>query len=282
MKIFYRDRLGRVSLSLFSLILIVYVVFPKTVLATNREEVLGVQTDSSTVNMSPTTEGPGLILPDSPFFALDELKQSLRLAFAITPEAKMRVHSAIAGERLAELRYMLARDNKRGIEIALNGVGSNLEAAANALAESHFSGNDVSKLALNVNTDIKAKQRILDNLEAKATGTLKSQIALTQEKVLYAKLTVADSLSEDESQKELVDDLNRNVDRDINNIEGTVSRLEKNIDSLNSLNEGEVAGASTSALDKKRAIKELIKSKLEKRREAVKKIREALKSSRTQ
>lgn len=271
------------SLSVFSLILIVYVVFPKTVLASNREQVLGEDTASSTPVMAPTTEGPGLILPDSPLFVLDELKQSLRLAFAITPEAKARIHSAIAGERLAELRYMLARNNSHGIEVALSGVADNLELAANALAQSQFSGHDVSKTALSMNTDIKAKQKILDDLESKSSGALKSQIALAQEKILSAKLTVEDSLPQDESSKELTDDLRRSVDRETRNIKASAGKLGKNLDVLSSLtNKKAVAGASTSAGEKTKETDASDNNEegkvLEQTKAAVKKIQDAVNS----
>lgn len=270
------------SLSVFLLLLIVYVVFPRIVLASNREQVLGQDTESSVPIMSPTAEGPGLILPDSPFFILDELKQSLRLAFAVTPEAKARIHTAIAGERLAELRYMLARNNSHGIEVALSGVAGNLELAANALSQSQFSGHDVSKIALSMSVDIKAKQKILDDLESKSSGALRSQIALAQEKILSAKLTVEDSLPQDESSKELTDDLKRNVDRETKNIKASVDRLSKNLDTLNSsLNSKKsVAGASTSAGEKTKETDLKDNSEegknLEQTRAAIKKIQDAV------
>ncbi len=270
------------SLSFFSLILIVYVVFPKTVLASNREQVLGQDTASSIPLMSPTAEGPGLILPDSPLFILDELKQSLRLAFAITPEAKARVHAAIAGERLAELRYMLTRNNKHGIEIDLQGVSDNLEAAANALAQSQFSGHDVSKLAIAMNTDIKAKQKLLDELEAKSGGELKFQIAVAQEKILSAKLTVEDVLPQDEARKELTEDLNKIIDRETDSIQYATDRLERGVDSLSSLTGQEVAGTSTSASNERQTLKHVVKSRLEQKKAEVRKIRDALNSLRTE
>ena len=270
------------SLSFFSLILIVYVVFPKTVLASNREQVLGQDTASSIPVMSPTAEGPGLILPDSPLFILDELKQSLRLAFAITPEAKARVHAAIAGERLAELRYMLTRNNKHGIEIDLQGVSDNLEAVADALAQSQFSGHDVSKLAIAMNTDIKAKQKLLDELEAKSGGELKFQIAVAQEKILSAKLTVEDVLPQDEARKELTEDLNKIIDRETDSIQYATDRLERGVDSLSSLTGQEVAGTSTSASNERQTLKHVVKSRLEQKKAEVRKIRDALNSLRTE
>lgn len=237
------------SLIFFSLILVIYVVFPRLVLASTVEDALGAAKESSTPSMQPTNEGPGLILPDNPLFILDQFKQSIRLALAITPEAKTKTYTAIAGERLAELRYMIARNNEKGMEIALSGMSDNLKMAASTISQSQFSGNDVSETALNLNINIKEKQQILDNLEKQSKGELKSQITIAQEKVLSAKLIVENILPIHEREKELTEDLERNINKEIANIKSSTENIERNISVLSSVSKKAVAGASTSATE---------------------------------
>ena len=92
----------------------------KPTFAHHQQQVLGVATISAdtlqNLQIPSTSEGPGLILPDSPLFFLDQLKQEFRLFLVFTPEAKAKIHASIAGERMAELRFMVQKNSKRGIE----------------------------------------------------------------------------------------------------------------------------------------------------------------------
>lgn len=202
--------------------------------AHHQQRVLG---DSTTSNpqIPPTTDGPGLILPDSPLFFLDQLKQNTRLLFAFSPEDKARIHSAVAGERLAELRFMLAKNNKSGIDTALKGVSENLQKAADETTTAQLSGRPVSSLAKTINTNIKQKQESLDVLERGENRELRFKVKAVQEALLNAKVKVEDALPEQELENEVEDDLHRMVEDEVENASASGKRMEHAIDVLTNL-----------------------------------------------
>lgn len=193
--------------------------------ASVREEVLGVK-PQSVPEIPPTTEGPGLLLPDSPLFFLDQFKQKIRVLFSATPEIKAKTYAAIAGERMAELRFMLAKNNKSGIATDLQGISENLQHAADSVKEAKLTGRDVKKLAIDITTLIKEKQNALDVLVASAdTRALRLQTQATQQEVLQAKITVEDALPYDEQQKEIVNDLQRAANQEMTDASVSAHRL---------------------------------------------------------
>ena len=124
--------------------------------ANHLQDVLGVES-KPTLSIPATSEGPGLLLPDSLIFFLDQLKQEARLVLAFTPEQKAKVHNAVAGERLAELQLMLAKDSVKGIRIALTGISDNLREAAEDIAAAKLTGRNINLLAKDINDSIKEK-----------------------------------------------------------------------------------------------------------------------------
>ena len=163
----------------------------------------------------PIAEGPGLILPDSPLFFLDKIKQEVRLLFVFTPQNKAKTYNAIAGERLAELRFMLLRNNKNGIETDLAGIAENLESAANSLAEAQFKGENVELLSENINNDIKRKQDSLDILLSQATGELKTMVLGVQTSVFQSKAKVVSGLPSQQLENETKEDLMKQIETKI-------------------------------------------------------------------
>lgn len=163
----------------------------------------------------PTAEGPGLILPDSPLFFLDKIKQEVRILFAFTPQNKAKTYSAIAGERLAELRFMLNKQNEKGIEIALRGVAENTKVSADSLADAQFQGQDVEKLADSLNTDIKRRQEGLDVLLTQAEGKLKTAVLGTQTSIYDSKTKVVNGLAPDKRESETRNDQNKKIETNI-------------------------------------------------------------------
>ncbi len=163
----------------------------------------------------PTAEGPGLILPDSPLFFLDKIKQDIRLLLAFTPQNKAKTYSAIAGERLAELRFMLARNNKDGIETDLKGISDNLKNAANSLTDAQFKGENVEILSENINNDIKRKQESLDTLLSQSTGDLKTMVLGVQTSIYQSKAKVVTGLPSGQSEKETREDLLKQIETKI-------------------------------------------------------------------
>ena len=178
------------------------------VLASPSEEVLG-ESAQPQLTIPPTSEGPGLILPDSPLYFLDKLKQEVRLILAFTPEEKAKVYASVAGERLAEFRIMLVRNNQNGAQTALNGVSYNFAKTAESIADAQLTGHNISLLAENINIDIKAKQKTLDDLEAQAGVVLKPQLAAATQALLGAKVKVEGALPLPLLRNEVKDDVQR-------------------------------------------------------------------------
>lgn len=212
---------------------ITFIFIVNPVFASRRLRVLGASTTTADLSMPPTVEGPGIFLPDSPFFFLDSIKQNLRLLFAFTPEQKAKVHTDIAGERLAELRFMLAKNNESGIRTDLQGISDNLSAAAKSVSDAQFSGKNVSSLAKEINQNIKAKQGTLDSLELRSIGEMRAQIKFVSESLADAKIEVENSLPEDELESEIQDDLNYDILKEVTNASNSAEELKFDLDELN-------------------------------------------------
>ncbi|RJQ37277.1 hypothetical protein C4559_03850 [Candidatus Microgenomates bacterium] len=254
-----------VPLLAFTLIALV-LVQPVDAVSKRRARVLGASTSSS-IQMPATPEGPGLILPDSPLFFLDNLKQNTRLLFAITSEEKAKVHASIAGERLAELRFMLAKNNKEAIRTAIQGVSDNLVKAAENVAQMQFSGKDASLLAKEVNQEIKTKQDAMDILESKADGELKLQVAAAQESLMDAKVRVEDSLPAHELAKEIQEDLNREAQRDAIDASTSAQELRDDLEELTI----EASSAAKNSLKNRELV---LRKAIEEKNEALQKVEE--------
>lgn len=221
-------------------------------------DVLGVSTASALPQLDPTSEGPGLILPDSPFFFLDRIKQSVRLFAAFNPEEKAKIHEQIAGERLAELRFMLAKNNLKAASVALAGVSDNLRGSADSLVKAQFEGKNVSKLAVDLNNNIKLKQQALDNLEKDSTGTLKLVVQRIQSDIFESKLKVDDSLPEDLLQNEVQRDLERRIKTTVNNASDSAQLLDRDLENLT---KQAVTASQKSIAKRQDALKAAVESK---------------------
>lgn len=232
--------------------------FPLTPAFAAHHDVLGAST--SDLSVPPTVEGPGFILPDSPFYFLDGLKQQVRLFLAFSPEKKAEVHADVAGERLAELRVMLAKNNQAGAVKALDGIGTNLQQAANDLEDAKLQGKDTSKIAESINTSIKEKQDALDTIESQGGDLLKARVNVTQEALKDAKLGVDASLPGDLMAQELENDINREIETEVNDASQSAQGLERALDVLNKL-------ASEAAQKNQTSREEALKKAIEQKNE---------------
>ena len=221
--------------SLLSLVFGCFLIFSPSASARHRSQVLGETTVSSDLSIPPTTEGPGIFLPDSPLFFLDELKQNIRLLLAFSPQTRAKVHTAIAGERLAELQFMLAKNNEERIKFALSEVSDNLKKAANDLTQARLKGKDVKLLAKTINELIKDKRKKLSFLEEQAQGELKAQVKAAKEALKAAKIEVEDNLPEDELENEIEDDLEDELEDHVRVASDSARGLEHAIDVLERL-----------------------------------------------
>ncbi len=178
------------------------------VFAYNSGDVLGLEVVGR-AQLPPTIEGPGLLLSDSPFYFLDQIKQQVRLFLAFSPSQKARLHADIAGERLAELRFALAKNNQDAIDKALLGFTQSYRSAAKRVTEAKMRGENVSTLAKEITDGLKLKQQALDSLEASSTGDMKVRVEAAQAVLMSAKVEIEDSLDE----ADLVNEIRYDIDR---------------------------------------------------------------------
>ena len=191
-----------------------------------------------TLSIPPTAEGPGLILPNSPLFFLDQLKQEFRLLLAFTPEQKAKVHTAVAGERLAELQLMLAKNNVAGIRTDLQGVSDNLKGAVDDLNNAKLTGRNISLLAKEINDSIKEKLKVFSALEDNANGEIKAQVVAAKEALKSAKVTVEENLPADLMTNETIDDLNLEINDNVGKAKISATGINRAIDVLTRLASG--------------------------------------------
>lgn len=198
--------------------------------ASMRQGVLGLTTDH--LSIPPTVEGPGFVLPDSPLYFLDTLKQNIRLFTAFTPSMKAKVYASIAGERLAELRFELAKNNTAAAETALNGVRENTKQAALSLDDARLSGENVENEAADINRQIKEHLLALDSLQVQATGEMKAAVAYTTQTMADAKAVVEDGMRKDLIVTEVQDDISREVAKKLLDTATSAEELKADLDEL--------------------------------------------------
>jgi len=205
--------------------------------------------NSQDLSIPPTSEGPGFFLPDSPFFFLDELKQNIRLAFSVTPSQKAKIYSSIAGERIAELRFELAKDDITASEVDVKGIRLNTVYAVKEVANAKMWGQDVSDIAKDINLKIKEHQLILDVLQTKATGELQAEVVIAQAALAQAKSEIEAYLPKDEQNNEIQDDLRREALQNANMMVSSAVYLSN---SLSSLQKQTAIVSTNSSLEKTR------------------------------
>lgn len=214
---------------------VIALVFVPTVLAHHRQEVLGDATTASELVFPPVTAGPGIILPDSPFYFADEWFQKVRLALVFSIEDKAKLRSQIAGERLAELRVMFSRNNTNGIEKALSQLTKETTSSAENLTEAAAEGKNVKKLAKEVNDTIKSQRELLGALASQSRGTLRLRLHVAREALKESKLEIEDQLPEQEFENEIEEDIQNEIEDTVESASDSARGLEHAIDVLTRL-----------------------------------------------
>jgi hypothetical protein len=244
---------------LVALISLLFLIAVSPASAHHQKRVLG--TTSSNPTIPPTVQGPGLILPDSPLFILDKMKQQTKLMFTFASEQKAKTHAAVAGERLAELRLMLLKNNEDGVEAALDGIAESFQASAENITRANLSGKNVSQTAKTINDDIKEKQHILDVLEQEADSKLAARVRVASEDLLESKVTVEDALTEEELENEIKDDLDRKLYKEIENasqsvvaIKASIAELERQAEEAAANNQTKREAAIKNALEERNEV----------------------------
>ena len=247
-----------------SLLVVISLTFAISTYAHHQRQVLGDQTTSSELILPPVTSGAGFILPDSPLFFLDKMFQGVRLVLAFTPERKARTHAQIAGERLAELRIMLARNDSDGITTTLSNLTQEVNHMSTTLSDASLNGRDVSLLAKQFNETIKAHRKVLGILKDQADGVLKLQLKTARETLKIAKIEIEDELAEDELENEIEEDLNEEIEDEVEESSRSAKRLDHAIDVLSKL-------ASQAAEKRQTKREEALRHAIEVKNEAIRK-----------
>lgn len=217
---------------LLFLVVLVFLLAADTSLAYHRRDKRVLGESTTKVQIPATVEGPGLILPNSPLFFLDQIKQNVRLSLAFSADDKAKVYDSIAGERMAEMRIMLSKDDKDAVKLGLRQVSDNLKKASEEVNQAKLRGKDVSSLAKKINDNIKLRQKSLDLLEAQTVGEVNTIVNTTQESVMDAKVDIEDYLPEADLENEIKDDLDWEIAREVEDATESVEDLSRAIEVL--------------------------------------------------
>lgn len=207
-------------------VLFVLVVFPTSVSAQNyKQMVLGESTQASDLSFPQISAGPGVITPDSPLYFLDKAYQSFRIALA-SPEEKSKIRAAIAGERLAELRLMMAENDEKGISTALSEMTFEMDKAAESLNSAAGKTGNVEESAQEVNQKLKEQRFALKSLIQQARGELRLKLLAANAALKEAKVEVESKLPEEHLINEIEDDLAETIEEEAGMATESARRLE--------------------------------------------------------
>jgi hypothetical protein len=113
----------------------------------------------------PLPELPGAgLTPNSPLYFLERAAEAIGEFLTFDTEAKARLQAERALERIAEVKAMLAEKeevNPKGLNVALDRLQANVAKAAEIVQEEQRKGQDVSKLAKELDTDFEVRERLL-------------------------------------------------------------------------------------------------------------------------
>ncbi len=230
-KKYHNDYVNKKILYLSALLVAVLIVPNVKASGSQAKVVLGDTTQN--YSLPPTTSGPGFILPNSPFYFLDKLKQKIRINLAINSEERAQVYADIAGERFAEARFMLLAHNNDLAEATLEDMRSNTKNAAIQLQDAMLRGVNVQQTAKKINDSIKEQQKALDVLESQATaGEMKAVVTVTQATLADAKGIVDEGLAKADLDNEVRYDMARATERSLSQTEDDATQLQADLQAL--------------------------------------------------
>jgi len=108
------------------------------------------------------------LTPESPFYFLDKLGETLQEFFTFNPESKARLQVAFVTERVAEVKIILETKGveAKGLEVAKARLQKHLGDAAEIVIKQKGKGKDVSKLAKELNDKFeKPKSALADSFK---------------------------------------------------------------------------------------------------------------------
>ena len=140
------------------------------------------------------------ITPDSPFYFLDKLGETLREFITFNKQAKVRLHIKYAGERVAEIKIIL---KNKGLEAeSFAAVQVNLEKhtkkAVEIVEKEKSEGKDISELVVEIVNDF-----YLQRVEAKAAFKAAKEVFKTKKALLHDELLVAIKAGDIEAREQI-------------------------------------------------------------------------------
>ena len=166
------------------------------------------------------------LTPESSFYFLDKLGESLQRFFTFNPEIKAKLEITFAKERIAEIKVILEDKgaNAKGLDVAEGGLNDNLLRAAAILADQKNKGKDTSNLARELSDDFDPAHEALKNTFKSEVDALDAKIDELKAKLKEARLagdtaqieTLTKEIVDLKAQKELLEQLE---DKDAGDIE---------------------------------------------------------------
>lgn len=103
------------------------------------------------------------LTPNSPLYFLERAAEAIGEFLTFDTEAKAKLQAERALERIAEVKAMLDQKqvNPKGLNIALDKLQANVAKAAEIVQKEQQKGQDVSKLAKELDTDFEVRERLL-------------------------------------------------------------------------------------------------------------------------
>ena len=266
----------------FTLILLFFVFSPKTFAS----------------DFPAVPSGPGYLLPDSQFYGIDRLYQKVKLVLAFTPEKRALVRNQIIGERMAELRVMYERSNRRGINIALIELTEGARKAEADLKEAASLSRYAVFSAKTLNDNLREYRKIISQVIEDAPYETSLNLEAANQSLLASKITVEDFLNPEDQEEAINNDLEDELDSQVLGVSTRVNKIDKKLDQIQKkanrtaeIERKKITSEETrlktlqeknkekrlKLLEKRKQLLEQRKQKLEQAREAAKRAREAAK-----
>lgn len=219
---------------IFPLFVVLFFLVASSAFAHHKEMVLGDSIEPADIVFpEDIAYGPGFFLPDSPLYTLDLVWQKFRLAVSFSPEAKAKLNARVAGERLAELRLMLAKNNLGAVATVLSQMEKDAESASQDLSNSSAQGDNVEDAAQELNEALKIQRRVLVSLAGQSGSDLSLKFQATRESLLKSKLEIEDELPADLLANEMKEELENETRENLDESEKLTNKAQANLDVLN-------------------------------------------------
>ncbi|OGH34455.1 MAG: hypothetical protein A3A47_00685 [Candidatus Levybacteria bacterium RIFCSPLOWO2_01_FULL_37_20] len=112
---------------------------------------------------------PFLVAPDSPFYFVKQLGETIQLATALTPKAKEEVRIAQAKERLAEGYDAIIKKDETQFKESLSEYTTKMQELFNDLSKSSLSSEDKKNVGQHLSKQVVEQNLLLQNISAVAS-----------------------------------------------------------------------------------------------------------------